>query len=252
MKKLKMHNLYHLGDNIYSLIFLNNIIEHNDISIEYSCRYNFLSELKQHNYKNINLSALTQINNSIDTWIQANNFWAEYFLKQDENNDWYYYDEFYLKFYDDLAKRNSLKHTFNEIRDTLYYHPDLEKRRYDDYDFLIVNSRGGSGQFKYVYDDFKTLVYKLKDKGFTLITTEKIDNFDCTRDKNMNLKDIGNLSIGCKNVISVHTAPMTTALNIKSVDTVNKWILLNDKNISYKIIDVDVYDNVKKIKIDEF
>lgn len=244
-----MHNLYHLGDNIFSLIFINNIVEHNNVNIEYSCRHNFLSELSHHNYKDINLSPLTQIYNSVDTWIQGNNYWGEYCISQKEKEDYYYYDEFYLKFYSNLSNRNELKHSFNDIEDTLYYHPDLEKRRYDDYDFLIINSRGGSGQFQYIPNDFKLLVNNLNNKGYKLITTEKIDDFDCTRDTNMNLKDIANLAIGCKNVIAVHTAPMVTALNKISIKTVNKWILLNDKNISYRLLDVDVYDDVKKIKL---
>ncbi len=244
-----MHNLYHLGDNIYSLIFINNLIDNNNINFEYSCRYQYLKELEYHNYKNIKMSTTRNIN-SVDTWIQANNVWSEYCSNQKDNNEYYYYDEFYLHFYDDLANRNNLTHTFNKIDDTLYYHPDLEIRRYSDYDFFIINSPGASGQFSYIPNDFVELVNKLKCMGFSVITTEKIKGFESTRERGMTLKDIGNLSIGCKNIISVHTSPMATALNKMSVNTVDKWILLNDKNISYKNVDMKIYDDVKKIEID--
>ena len=251
MSSIKMFNKYHLGDNIYSLIFVNNIVENNDIEVEYSCRNNYLQELNHHNYKNIKIAGITY-SPGVDTWIQANNYWAEYFVKQEEVKEMYFYDEFYLKFYNDLAKRNNLKHSFKDIKDVLYYQPDLEKRRYDDYDFLIINSRGASGQFAYIPEDFIKLTRKLKSEGYKVITTEKIGDVDCTRDSGMNLKDIGNLSIGCKNIIAVHTAPMTTALNRFSVDSVRKWVLLNNKKISYKLLDISVYNDVKKINLNEF
>jgi len=247
-----MHNLYHLGDNIYSLIFINNIIENNDINIEYSCRPNYLKELEYHNYKDIKLFGIQQLTDSVDTWIQANNVWVEYYLKQKDKGEYYYYDEFYLHFYNDLAKRNNLKHTFSNIEDTFYYHPDLEERRYDDYDFFIINSHGGSGQFSYIPNDFVVLANKLRDVGYSVITTEKIKGVDSTIEKGMTLKDIGNLSIGCKNIIAVHTAPIVTALNKISFNSVDNWILLNDKNISYKMVNMKVYDDVKKIEIDGF
>ena len=83
-----------------------------------------------------------------------------------------------------------------------------------------------------------------------IITTEKIDNVDCTRDTNMSLLDIANLSIGCKNIIGVHSSPYSTALNKKSINTVDKWYVLNDKNISYKIKDNFNYcENILDIKI---
>ena len=251
---MDFHNFYHLGDSIYSLIFLNNIIENNDVDINFYIKNNYLNELEYHNYKNLKLLPRIKlvVNSGVDCWIQANNIWVEYYLKQRDNGNCNYYDEFLLYFNKDLANRNNLKHSFNKIEDVLYYHPDLDNRRYDDYDFFIINSRGLSGQYRYNNSDFVRLANKLISYGFKVITTEKIQGVDSTIEKGMTLKDIGNLSIGCKNVIAVHTAPITTALNKISINTVNKWILLNDKNITYKIVDMKVYDDVKKIEIGEF
>lgn len=91
-----------------------------------------------------------------------------------------------------------------------------------------------------------------KLKGYKVITTQKIPGVECTRDKNMSLLDIANLTIGCRNVVAIHTAPMVTAVNTKSINTVQKWVLLNDKNITYKIVDMVLYDDVKKIKMEDF
>lgn len=244
---MNFYNNFHLGDNIYSLIFLNNIIENNNIKINYSFRGIYNQELNRHNYKNINFKNAL-LPKSINTWIQANNVWGKY--NQLINKKGYcYYDDFYLHFYKDLANRNNLKHSFKEIRDTLYYHPDLEERRYDDYDFFIMNSRGFSDQYKFNNNDFKKFVEKLDGK---VITTQKIPGYESTMEKGMSLLDIANLAIGCKYIIGVHTAPYSTALNKKSVDTVKKWVVLNDKNISYKIKDDFLsYKNILDVNVEK-
>ncbi len=239
---INFYNPYHLGDNIYTLTFLNNIIENNN-DISFGVNPKYLPEIRKNNYKNIKLNG-NKI--GINSWIQANNFWGKFISGKEK----IYYDEFYFEFYKDLAKRNNLKYSFKEIEDTLYYHSDLETRRYDDYDFFIMNSLGYSGQYNYNYNAFVNFVNKLKD--FKVITTEKILGVDSTMEKGMNLLDIANLTIGCKYVIGVHTAPYATALNKKSIDSVKKWVVLNDKNITYKIKDDFLsYENILDVKIDD-
>lgn len=239
---MKFYNKYHLGDSIYSLIYLNNIEIEN---IEYSFNSSYYNELNNHNYKNI---SLTNDMNGIDLWIQANNFWGKYITNN--KNKYIYYDDFYLNFYNDLSDKYKIKSNFNDLYDILYYHPNIENNRFENYDYFIMNSVPLSGQYKYNKNDFIYFVNKLVYSGYKIITTEKIDNVECTRDFNMNLLDIANLSIGCKNIIGVHSSPYSTALNKKSIDSVENWYVLNDKNISYKIKDNFHYcENILDIKI---
>lgn len=234
-------NKYHLGDSIYSLIYLNNLkLNNQDLEINYSSNISYFSELKIHS--NINF---TNNYKGIDLWIQANNFWGNF----TKNKSVIFYDEFFHHFYNDLSQRYNLKTSFDNIEDTLYSNP-LLKASEKSYDLLLINSRGLSAQYRYVYTDFIKFVNKLPH--LNIITTEKISGYECTRDYNMNLLDIANLAINCKYIVGVHTAPYSTALNKESVKSVKKWIVLNDKNISYSSINCDLYDDIKKVDTNEF
>lgn len=243
--EIKAYNLYHLGDCVYSIIFFNKFLEKYDAEITFNCNPSYHTELIA--LANPKIKFGTQIE-GINCWIQADNFWGKFI----QDKDVVYYDEFYLQYYNFFQEKFGIDEPlFENLRDTMYDSDDLNHRRYQDYDFLIINSVGFSGQFQYNSNDFEDLANSLKSRNFKIITTKKIPGFECTLDKNMSLKDIGNLAIGCKNIISIHTAPFSTAINKKSIETVKKWVLLNDKNINYKIVDMNYYDSVKKINIDD-
>jgi len=240
---MNFFNRYHLGDSVYSMIYLNNI--ENDNYISYNMKINYLSEINNINYKNIKLT--TNNFSGVDLWIQSNMFWSKY--TKNNKHKYRYYDEFYMEFYNDLSKRYNIKSTFNSLNDTLFYHPDLEKRRYENYDILIMNSVGMSGQYNYNHNDFIKFINKIKD-NFKIITTEKIIGVDCTRDSNMSLLDLSNLSLGCNNIIGVHSSPYSTILNKKSIENVKQWIVLNTSNINYKIKnDFLSFNNINDVDI---
>ena len=67
------------------------------------------------------------------------------------------------------------------------------------------------------------LTHFLLNKGYKVITTEKVDNYDSTRDLNLTLFNISQLSLNIPNIIGVHSAVHVAILN--------KWNL--DKNIIF-------------------
>jgi len=238
---MKFYNPYHLGDHVFSLIYLNKLVEKYDIS--FSVKPEYINEIKILNYKNIKIDA-SYVGN-INAWINADNYWSNY-IKQNKVR---YHDEFYLNFYNNLSKKYNFDIKFNNIEDTLFYHPDLEFSRYEHYDILIMNSFPMSGQYNYNKKDFYDVVNKLAKK-YKIITTEKINNYECTRDKNMTLLDLANLSLKCDIIIGVHSAPYSVVLNKRNINTVKKWIVLNRYNITYKVNNnFDYYDDIKKINL---
>lgn len=241
------YNHYHLGDCIYSLIFLNTLIENNpELKINFGCNPLYQYELKFHAHPNITLVPFGMTGTNL--WIQAENKWGEYINNTSKADGLIYYDTFYLEFYNHLADRLGFPHYFNKLEDTFYYNDDLEIRRYQDYDFLILNTAGFSGQYDYSHADFIKFV-KSDLQGYKVITIDKVDGVPSTREMKMNLLDIANLSIGCKYVIGVQTAPYATVLNKISADSVRKWVVLNDKMITYRYSNFQLYDNINDVDV---
>ena len=241
---LNFYNNYHLGDCLFSVMFLNKLIENTEnLLIGFNCDQSYVPELKLHAHPNIRF---VPDGTGTNLWIQADGVWGKYVGECNSFNCFSYYDDFYLRLNSGLCSKLGFDNYFNKLEDVLYSNSDLERRRYPDYDYLIVNSQGHSGQYPYVAREFSDFVNKLSGK---IITTEKISGFECTRDRNMSLLDIANLSIGCNTIIGVHTAPFVTILNNKSINTVKNWVLLNDKKISYKIRNFTVYDNIRNVDI---
>lgn len=144
-----------------------------------------------------------------------------------------------LMFYKRLCKELNLKCPYNDIVDLL---PDSEliKENPNDqnWDILLINSDGHSGQTGNKPLNCDIFIEKFKNKS--IITTKKIKNIPCTLDLNYSVLDIGKLSLKCKTIIGVHTAPWHLIMNKKNYD-MNKKMYHMDLNNFYS------YKNCKTI-----
>jgi hypothetical protein len=97
-----------------------------------------------------------------------------------------------------------------------------EKINLGEFDYLIVNSYCLSGQIKWSPDqqdkEFLKLIDWMKQNNKTFITTQKLENDQCTRDFDLNLVQIGQLSKYCKNIFGVPTSPYLICLNVFAFD----------------------------------
>jgi hypothetical protein len=129
---------------------------------------------------------------------------------------------------------------FKTTSDLLFDYPAIVKRQpTGSYDVLLINSIPLSDQFKtYNENDFIDLAHTLRDKGLSVITSQKIIGFDCTLDTQCSVTDIASLSLRAKYFIAVCTGAMWPSINVFNQDVHQFKIILNDHEI------VDIGKNI--------
>ncbi len=227
MQTFNLFNEYHLGDNIYTINFLNKYYNHNYI-FNYYVNECYINELEKHIYnKNIILHSIYEkTSDAYNCWIGHNNYY--YNSIAGYNN---MYDIFYFEYFKKLSQDLQIENLMIDISDTLYHIYNLYEVNtiHDKYDYLIINSEPKSGQFKYDSNDFIKLTNHLIKNDKKIITTNKIDNVECTLDYNYNLLDVGIISNKCENIIAINTSPIITTFNNININTVNKRLILEKK-----------------------
>lgn len=215
---INLYNSYHLGDNIFTLIYLCNVkdtIINNNITINFYILKENIDAVKDFICcDNIHLYDITtKPNDAVDTWIGS----------QEYEHNFYKYvvppnkeplDIFLPIFFTEVAKKINLP----GITEFTYTDEDLLNRynnfndNYKDLDFLIINANTVSGQFNMDKAQWDTFIQNLSTK-YKVVTTEKVNNIVSTRENNLSLKDIAAISTHAKYIIAVNTGPIVGCFN---------------------------------------
>lgn len=229
MKKIKCHNLYHLGDCIETLHFLIHASRINDVQFDFFCNpqyHNQISPLIERDNVNL-ISHIDVLENSIDTWIGAYQY-----DKIFEKSDLIFKDQSdqgtcFLLLWEMVSKKMEIKTPFSNKNEMIYDEEvlNLPCRHKEEYDFLFINSK----PFSLVYNNFEEENYLfldwLKQQNKKVITTRKIENYPCTLDYNLSVVEIGQLSKNIKNIVSVNTGPLHLCMNKWSLENIEKFII---------------------------
>jgi len=258
VKVIKLYNKFHLGDQIFNFILLNNIkdyIEENDITIEYYCGKEHHEQLSEFNFsKNIHiLEYIPGITNGFELWI-GNQEFENYIWKKKQTIG---FNNFYVMFFNEFLQKQNIPITIEKLE---YKDPDLQNRyniidtkynnKYSGLDFLILNSTPKSGQ--YVKDDTKwnNLINKL-NKKYKVVTSEKVEGVICTCDDKLTLKDIQAISAYSKKIIGVNSGVMTVIFNSDTLNNVEMiYSFSNNSHDKYdhpKIINKEDIDEMHSI-----
>jgi hypothetical protein len=226
MKTIWTHNHFNLGDNLLFLHLLRSIAKsHPDHWFIHFCNGCHLEPLRDMvtDLPNVMLDSFDarslwdNIKDvSIDTWKNAGagegkpGFWERSQFRWDFSN-------FYLEHHAWTARRMGFKSPFFIKEHLLFDYPRLEAKGTECmYDFLIINSEPCSGQFgpmkQHGSGYLDELILDLA-KEKQVITTSKVGNLPCTREKGMNITDIGALSCLCENHLMVASGPMWPTIN---------------------------------------
>jgi hypothetical protein len=227
---INLYNSFHLGDNIFTLIYLCNLkdtIINNNITINFYILKENIDSVKDFIcFDNIHLHDInTKPSDAIDTWIGSQEYEHNYYK--------YVYppnkeplDIFLPLFFTEVGKKINLP----GITEFKYTDEDLLNRynsfndNYKDIDFLIINGNTVSGQFmmdKLQWDNF---IQNLSAK-YKIVTTEKLNNIISTRDYNLSLKDIAAISTHAKYIIAVNTGPIVGCFNSYTLNNVKKMFV---------------------------
>lgn len=226
MESIFCHNEYHLGDCIQTLHFLIKCSEINDIKFNFFCNSTYFDQLKPLLNDRVELVNLKH-KGSIGTWVDDYKKYDEYKTQSKLENGLFDQANIFLLHWQDISKIMNLNCPFKEKKDLIYDEDILSKncRHYEKYDYLIINSKPLSGQCScYSESKFINLVESLEKDNKTFITTNKIKNYPCTKDYNLNVVEIGQLAKNVKNIFSINTGPLHLCMNRWSIE--NNFTLL--------------------------
>lgn len=218
------YNDWHLGDCVLHLYYLRALEDYGyEHTYDFYVRPEYISELQTQitGYKNIRILPRQYApSNSINSWINVNNYFFNDILSWDYNN-------FYIRWFGYLSEKIGL---INPVKSMVCkYKEIINNIPKDSWDILYINSEGFSNGYIYnkmQYDELANLL----EKKFKILTTHKIDGFECTRDYNWNLLQIAGASINCKYVIGNNTSPIHLCFNKWTLPNIKKWFVLDARN----------------------
>ena len=213
MKIIEFYNNYHFGDCLFFIHYCNKLIQLNcSIEIIFYCNQDYHNELKEWIFYKDKIHLLPiegKSKSAIDCWV--NKFQDHDIEVKTEKC----YDKMYVRFYDKLSKEINEENPIN-IHNFLFDNLDILKINYDKFpklfaNYLILNSKGNSGQWQHTEEDYNILLSQNK----VIITTEKTKYSEilCTKDYNLSLMDIAKISLFISNIYGVHSAPHVAMLH---------------------------------------
>lgn len=262
MRVLNYHNHFNLGDCVFHMIYCNKLLDINDnIVINFYTNKQHFDELTPfilHNNINLLDIDLGYPGDTLSSWIGREfRGGCHYNDRMPKHN--YYQDSFYIEFFNwladevgleiDIKTNEDLLLNSNFISDKCIHYPQK-------IDYLIVNSTPMSGQLDGSWcEDLVRLAQDLHLKGHTVVTTaccrnlyedegihKEVPGLLCTRDKELNLAEIGILSKRSKNLIAINTGPVIPCFG----NNYDKFIILDNKN-KYSYKNCEHLTDVKKI-----
>ena len=253
------HNEYHLGDNVFNLIFFNNIkhyIKKQNIQIYYYCQPNYMEQLMEFiTISNVVLFPISdKPSNSLQLWIENSQIEHTFsHIKNISVDNRVCYNVFYKNFFNKVLERLKIHFTF---KDFYYKDLDLLKRydkiqeKYKNIDILILNSQPFSGQYNYNKEEWDRYICKLNQK-YTVVTTTKVNNdIKCTTDDNLTIKTIAAISTKVPIIIAINSGVVPGLLNIHTLKNVKQFYIF-DNRCCYSYPNFVSRENISHISFNE-
>ena len=241
-KHYYFHNLYHLGDNVFNMIFfkiIKSYIEENNIIIHYCCQSEYIKQTAEFNDSPNVLSWTKIYNKNCQTGLKRS-----------------YYDRFFASFFNKVLEVMKIKLMIK----TFYYKDRSLKTRYikvnqqfnnkyQNIDLLILNSQPLSGQFNYNKSEWDAHIKYLNTK-YKVMTTTKVEGIPCTMDDNLSINDIAAISIRVKIIIAVNSGVVPGLLNKYTLNNVKHVYIFDDRcKFSYK--QFENRDSIREITFED-
>ncbi len=247
-----IYNKYHLGDNIFNMIFFNKILPYlkeNNYKVYYYCLEQYFKQVEEFiEDKNYIILKKIDLNNIIglEAWINNENLIKKYDLQNKIG-----FDRYYMYFFNILCKHMKIPYYIHDLK---YKDEDLLFRRekiinefkdLNNLNILIINSEPLSGQYKYNKQDWYKFINFLSSK-YNIITTLKIDNLLCTMDYNLSCKDIAALTTKIDYIIAINTGPFVGCYNEYTLQHVKKIYIFVD-NLTFEHYKISTHKNINDL-----
>ena len=237
------HNEFHLGDNVFNLIFFNNLKNYlviNNIKIKYYCQPTYFNQLLEFidNNKNVTIYPISEKpSNSLQLWIENTDL--EYtFSRVKEINinngrQKLHYNTFYKNFFNVILSRLNILFKFKS-----FYYDDPElltiynnlNEKYKNADILVVNSQPLSDQYNYNKLEWDNYICEL-NKKYKIVTTTHVNNeTTCTMDDNLTIKTIAAISTNVSVIIAINSGVVPGLLNKYTLKNVKQFYTFDDRS----------------------
>lgn len=264
-KQYYFHNFYHLGDNVFNMIFFKIIkahIQENNIIIHYYCQPEYIKQASEFvDIPNVQIEHIqNKPSHSIELWIDKEMrglSWTKIYNKNCQlGMSRSFYDRFFSSFFNNVMENMKIQikiKTFyykdNDLRDR---YVSINKRfdnTYRKIDILILNSQPMSGQFNYNKSEWDEHI-KLLNRHYKVMTTTKVDGIACTMDNHLSVKDIASISTRVKIIIAVNSGVVPGLLNKYTLNNVKHVYIFDDRcKFSYKKF--ENRDSIKEITVSD-
>ena len=216
------HNGLRLGDNLIQLNFLRRLSLANpelEITHYYNpafCRMEEIDALRSDISLRLRLKTIDQAPaESIDSWRNAFGYWEGHPKKLD-------FAQFHLDWFAELSSRMGVKNPITTLSNLLFDYPALDSfiSMAPDFDAVVINSPGLSGQFQnFNPDHFRTLVSRLVAKGHRVVTTAATGL--CPAFDGKNVTWIGATAAKAKLIVGASTGPSWPCFNVHNRDSLH-------------------------------
>jgi hypothetical protein len=209
------HNGLRLGDNLIQLNFLRRLCLANpelEITHYYNpalCKMEEIDAMRSDISLRLRLKTIDQAPaESIDSWRNAGGYWERHPEKLN-------FAQFHLDWFAELSSRMVVKNPITTLSNLLFDYPALDSfiSMAPDFDAVVINSPGLSGQFQnFNPDHFRTLVSRLVAKGHRVVTTEPTGL--CPAFDGKNVTWIGATAAKAKLIVGTSTGPSWPCFNV--------------------------------------
>lgn len=219
---------FHIGDNLAHLHYLRKqAIKYPEHKFVHAVNFEYLSQLIEVvcDLSNIALIDIAyKPHQAVDAWKNRDGFIDLHPRQKD-------YAQVYLDFFREYSEGIGLETPFVSRSDLLFDYPAILKKRFQPFDFLVVNSVPLSLQFVgFQSSDFDLLVGALLANGHSVVTTAPTiyPQVPSAYNNRLSISAIGGLSLACKYVLGICNGPTWPTFNIWNVNSVQSRILLLD------------------------
>lgn len=233
-KRIATFNALHLGDNLVHLHFMRALAKaYPDITFTHGANDEHLGQLAPLAWDLDNLTVQSIAHTpqgAINAWRGVEGHWYGH----PQRNE---FAAYHLDWFRVLAERMGLHSPFHTASDLLFDYPALKRPASPgpsgyrlDWDFLIINSLPGSGQFTgYSSAEFTTLIARLSENHEVVTTAPSgVEGVPFTTMFSMDVTRIGHLSQHCRCIIAVATGPIWPTFNVWNQQSVALRVILLD------------------------
>lgn len=255
------HNEYHLGDNIFNILFflcIREFLQKNMIYIYYYLQPQYISQAQEFliDFPNVTLFDIAlKPSQSFQIWIENPEI-GETFTqtKLRIHGARVHYDIFYRDLFNSVMKIKNIPFKFSQFffytDDSLRTLYDTLDSKYHNLDILILNSQPLSGQYNYVKEEWDFHINYL-NKHFKVVTTSPVNNCNalCTWHDNLTIRSIAALSTKAPIIIAVNSGVVPGLLNELTLKQVRRFFVF-DNRCQYSFPNFVNYENITDITVD--